>query len=346
MRIIIIVIILVFLCTTTVSALEFTVPPAPESADKYLPADSGTFGNDLWYILKSAVYSLRPNIKAAANTGFSLIAIVVMMSILQSFSGPSKKITELVGTIAIGVLLFKPSTNLIQLGIKSIQELTEYGKLLLPVLTAASAAEGGFSSSAALYAGTVFFNTLLSTGLSVFVTPLLYIYMVLSVAGAAIGEELLTKFQKFAKWLMTWTIKIILYTFTGYMGVTRVISGKVDTAAIKATKIAISGMVPVVGGIISDASESILVSAGIAKNTVGISGFLILASIWIGPFLEIGIQYLLIKITACACSIFGTKQITTLINDFSATLGILLAMTSAVCLLLMISTVCFLKGIS
>lgn len=341
-----IVIIFVFLCATAVSAVEITAPPTPDSANKYLPADSGTFGEDLWYILKTAVYSLCPNIKTAVSTGFSLIAIVIMMSILQSFSGLSKKITELVGTIAIGVLLFKPSSNLIQIGIKSIQELTEYGKLLLPVLTAAAAAEGGFNSSAALYTGTVFFNTLLSTGLSEFVTPLLYIYMVLCIAGAAIGEELLTKFQKFTKWLMIWTMKIILYTFTGYMGVTRVISGKVDASAIKATKIAISGMVPVVGSIISDASESILVSAGIAKSTVGISGFLVLASIWIGPFLEIGTQYLLIKITASVCSIFGTKRITTLVNDFSATLGILLAMTSAVCLLLMISTVCFLKGIS
>ena len=99
------------------------------------------------------------------------------------------------------------------------------------------------------------------------------------------------------------------------------------------------------GGILSDASEAVLVSAGIVKNSAGIYGLLAVTALWIGPFLEIGIQYLCMKITGGICRMIGTKSIGDVINDFSETMGILLAMTGAMCLIVLISTVCFMKGV-
>jgi stage III sporulation protein AE len=101
----------------------------------------------------------------------------------------------------------------------------------------------------------------------------------------------------------------------------------------------------VVGGILSDASEAVLVSAGLVKNAVGVYGLIAIAAIAMGPFLRIGVHYLLVKLTATICNVFGTKNMTGLIEDFSSAMGLLLAMTGSVCLLLLISTVCFLKGV-
>ena len=106
---------------------------------------------------------------------------------------------------------------------------------------------------------------------------------------------------------------------------------------MKATKLTISGMVPVVGGILSDASEAVLVSAGIMKNAAGIYGLLTVIAIWIGPFLRIGVQYLMLKVTSGTCEIFGAKQMTEIMKDFSCAMGFLLAMTGAVCMIFIIS---------
>ena len=115
---------------------------------------------------------------------------------------------------------------------------------------------------------------------------------------------------------------------------------------LKATKLTISGMVPVVGNIISDASEAVLVSTGIMKNAAGIYGLLAILAIWIGPFLQIGIQYLLLKLTSGICEMFTVKSISDLVNDFAAAMGLILAMTGSVCLMFLISTICFMKGVS
>jgi stage III sporulation protein AE len=237
------------------------------------------------------------------------------------------------------------STNsLLNLAAETVTQISSYGKLLLPVITGATAAQGGLNASAALYTGTAFFNAVLSTAMSQVLIPLVYVYVALTIGNHALGEDLLKKLQEFVKWLITWCLKTILYVFTGYMGITGVITGSADAATLKATKLTISGMVPVVGGILSDASEAVLVGAGVVKNGVGIYGAMAVLSIVIGPFLKMGVQYLLLKATAAVCSVLGTKRITTLVQDFAATMGILLGMTGSCCLLMMISIVCFMKG--
>ena len=345
MRRILILLLIICCVSGTVNAMEFTVPHAPDSAEKYMPEDTESFGEGLWYIVKSAIAELQPSLREAGIVCFSIIAMILLVSLLRSFLGNTTQVTALACAVVIGILLIKPSSSLIQLGLQTVEELSEYGKLLLPVITAAMAAGGGSTTSAALYTGTVFFDTLLSMAISKLLVPMIYIYMVLCIACSAIGEELLKNLRSFVKWLMTWTLKILLYTFTGYIGITGVVSGHADAAAIKAAKLTISGVVPVVGNIISDASETILISAGIMRSAVGVYGLLAIAAMWIGPFLLTGTQYLLLKLTTAVCGVFGEKKIVDLIKDFSWIMGFVVAMTGTVCLLLLISIVCFMKGV-
>jgi len=145
---------------------------------------------------------------------------------------------------------------------------------------------------------------------------------------------------------MTWGLKTVLYIFTGYISITGVVGGTTDAAMLKATKLTISGMVPVVGNILSDASEAVLVSAGMMKNAAGIYGILAVISICINPFIRIGSQYLMLKLTAGISEMFGTKQMAGIIKDFCTAMGLVLAMTGAVCMIFLISTICFLRGVS
>ncbi len=174
---------------------------------------------------------------------------------------------------------------------------------------------------------------------------MVYLFLALAVANSAVGEDLLKRMRDFLKNSLSWCLKTILTIFTTYMSITGVVSGTTDAAALKATKVTISSVVPVVGGILSDASEAVLVSAGVMKSAAGTYGILAIMALFLEPFLRIGLHYLLLKATAALCGIFGTKEMTGLIEDFSSAMGLLLAMTGSVCLLLLISMICFLKGV-
>lgn len=322
------------------------LPDTPEIAEQYLPQSTSSFGKDLWYVIKQALNHLTPNLMDAASICSLLIGIVLLLSIMQNLSCSNNQALFLVGILTISALLLENIGSLISLGIQTVTEISQYGVLLLPVLTSSLAAQGGGSSALTLYTGTIIFNTILTNLLSKLIIPAIYIYIAVCISNRAIGNETLGNVGKTIKWTITWILKIFLYIFTGYMSITGIVSGTVDAAAIKATRLAISGAVPVVGNILSDASESLIVGVGIAKNTAGVAGLLTILSMWIGPFLKIGIQFTLFRFVSLICNIFADKRISGIVEDFSATMGFLLAATGSIGFIHLLSTICFIKGVA
>lgn len=325
---------------------EYVPPVPPEDALELIPVQSDSFGKDLWKVITAAFSKLQPDVAVCAGVCLALFGLVMLISMMKTMPGKQTQMAELVGLLAAAALLLRRTSSMVTLAAETVTELSEYGKLLLPVLTAALASQGGYTSSTALYTGTAVFDMLLCGGIANVLIPLVYIFLALAVAASATAERMLASIRDFVKWLLTWSLKMILYIFTGYMSITGVVSGTADAAALKATKLTISGMVPVVGGILSDASEAVLVGAGVMKSAVGVYGLVAMIAIWISPFLRIGILYMLLKLTAALCEIFDVKPVNDLIKSFCSGMGILLGMTGAVCVLQLISTVCFLRGVA
>ena len=336
---------LLLMLATPVHAQEYTAPEAPDSASDLIPIERTTFGQDLWTVIKGAIAKLQPEIASAAKICFALIAITMAISVVNSMPGRSSRVIELVGVVSAAGILLQRSGAMIHAGAETVTQLSEYGKLLLPVMTGALAAQGGITSSSALYVCTTVFNTVLTSIISAVLIPLIYSYLALSIGSCGASQDILIKLCDFVKWLCTWFLRTILYIFTGFIGITGVVSGTTDAAVLKTTRLTMSGMIPVVGGILSDASEAVLVGAGVMKNAAGTYGLIAIIAIWISPFIRIGIQYLLLKLTAAVCDVFGVKQVSDLIGHFSNAMGILLAMTSAICIIMLISITCFMKGV-
>ena len=328
------------------AASEMVAPEVPDDVQALMPPDNIGLGQRLRYLLQEALTQAQPTVAPCIRLcGYTLCALL-LLSLLQRLKGTSSRVVEMGGVFAISVLLLGGTGEMIRLGTDTVQQISQYGKLLLPVLTAALAAQGGSVSAAAMYTSTAIFDALLCSLISSILLPMVWVYLVLSVVGAATQDDLLRRLRDLIKQLMSWSLKLILYVFTGYISLSGIISGAADQTAVKAAKLTISGMVPVVGGILSDASESVLIGAGIVKNSVGIYGLLGVLAVTVVPFITVGIHYLAIKLTAALSSAIATKNLTVLMSDFSTAMGFIVAITGSECLIQLISIICFLKGMT
>ena len=344
MRHILVIIIVVHLLLLPVRAVEFTAPTVPEAGQRYMPDETENLGEGLLYVIRAALQTIHPSIAEAVRTCASLVIVSLLVAMLINVSPQVQNVVTMAGVAVTGVMVLQPIKSLVRLGIDTVTQLSQYGKLLLPVMTGALAAQGSVTKSGTIYAATVFFDALLSTAVARLLSPMIYIFICVGIAGKLLHQSMLDNLKSSVKSLMTWGLKLILYVFTGYISITGVVSGTTDAVMLKATKLTISSMVPVVGGILSDASEAILVSAGLMKNTAGIYGMLALISVAIGPFLELGVQYILLKTCSGICQMFGTPKIAGVIKDFSDSMGLILAMIGTVCVILLISIICFMRG--
>lgn len=330
---------------TSSIAEGFTAPNVPESGKALMP-NASTLSEGLSMILQDVIPLIRPDLYEASKVCLAVIAAVMITSVIQSFSKSQKEVCDIAGTASIAATLLLSANSMIRLGSDTVVEMTEYGKLLIPVMTAALAAQGAIGTSAALYTATMGIISLIGTAMSKLLLPMIYLFLALAMASGATGQDMLKQFRNLMKDGISWFLKTVLTIFTTYMGLTGIISGTTDNTAAKITKAAISSVVPVVGGILSDASESVLASAAMTKNAVGLYGLFAILAVFLNPFIKIGCHYLLLKATGAVCAIFGSKTMTELIGDFSTAMGLLLGITGSVCLLLLISTICFIRGVS
>ncbi len=337
-------ILLILTLAIPVQAEELIAPEVPYTARENMPQNTHSFSGALLELAQRGIKLLRPEIADAVRCCSQVLFAAMIFSILSVLTEKTHATMSMATAVTIGAFMLQHTNSLIRLASDTVWEICEYGKLLCPVLTAALAAQGGIAVSSALCVGTTAVITLLNTLVSRLIVPMVYIFLTFSVASCALGEEMLKKFADTVKRFLCWLLKTILILFTTYMSVTGVVSGTTDMAALKAAKLTISSVVPVVGGILSDASESVLTSMAVVKNTAGIYGIIAVLAVFLGPFLKVGIQYLLLKASAAICSVFGNKNITALVEDFSAALGLLVAMVASSCMLVLISTVCYLKG--
>ncbi len=318
----------------------------PSEAQELLPVETVSEDNDLWDGAWQMFLRCLPLSQESFRDALRMCAVILALTALFSVCrmlSVSETAVRVAGALGLCAAMLGGMQSMVTLASDTVRQIGDYSALLLPVLASAAAMSGGVTASGALYAGTVMFSELLLQLISKLLIPAVWFYLTVSVAEAALEGETLGELRSFVGWLISKTLRVLVYVFLAFLSITGVIGGAADANAVKATKAAVSGMVPVVGGIISDASETLLAGAGILKNSIGIFGMLAVLAICLLPFLKVGIHYLLMKLTAAVSGTVGLPPHVKLVRHFSTAMGYLLGMCGACGLLMLISSVCFLK---
>ncbi len=271
----------------------------------------------------------------------AVLLVVVLCGAVEGFGqGTGGKVTAflpMAGALSIALLTAGSLDSLIGLGTETIVELSVFSKALLPTLAAATAASGAVTSATVHQVTTVFFVELLLELVNGLLVPLVYLYIGALTAAAVLPEGRLGAVAEGLKKAVTWALTTALLAFTVYLSIARVLSGAADGATVKVAKAAISGAVPVVGSILADAAETVLVGAGMLRSTIGVFGMLAILAACAYPFLQLGVQYLLYKLTAFLAAALGAAGLCKLIDGLGGAFGLVLGMTGSCALLLLIS---------
>ena len=291
-------------------------------------------------LLESGQAQAGTALQKALRRGVVLLLLVLFCQVAGGFlAEDGLQIVTIGGAMAITVTAAADLTAMAGLGRSAIDSLDTFSKALLPTLAAATAATGSATASAARQMATMLFSDILITVISRLLLPMVYAYLVLCAAKAALGNDGLGKLAGFVKWGSTSLMTVLLLAFTAYLTVSGSIAGSADAATLKAAKFTISTVVPVLGGILSDATESVMAGAALLKNAVGVIGLIAVLGICLTPFLQLGIHYLVYKLTAALAGTVADKRLSDLIDSISGAFGLILGMTGACSLLLLISIV-------
>lgn len=301
------------------------------------------------HLLARAAEHLPKVLRAGLSSAVSLLIVVVFCAMAEGMNGAGSQTGELnvcvmAGALAITAVSANQVSSMMGLGRETIDRMQGFSGVLLPIVAACTAAAGAPAAAAVRQVATALFSNLLLTLIDRLLVPLVYAYVVACTAHAAVGSSGLDKVAGLLKWVVNRTLTVLLVLFMTYLTVSGAAAGATDATALKVTKLAISTVIPVVGGIVSNAAQTLLVGAGLLKNTVGVFGMLAVLGICIVPFLQLGVQYLVYKFCGALAATLADNRLVKLIDSIGTAFALMLGMTGASALLLLISMVSGIAG--
>lgn len=309
------------------SELEGTAGAYLEGYLSWEEAAAGDFSAGVSAILSSGKTPGLLALREAARSGLLLFTVALLGGIAETLrTGPPSGVDpiRLATTVCVTALAVSDVNSLMGLGRETLTKMSSFALTLLPVVTAASAAAGTPTAALVRQGATLLFFDLLLELAQGIILPLILAYAAALCAQAALGNEGLKRVAGLLKWCATGLLSLLLSGFVLYLTVSGAVAGNADALAQKAAKTALSGMVPVVGSILSDAAETVVAGAGVVKGSLGVAGLLAVLCICLGPFLRLGCHYLIYKLTAALASLVTTGPAATLLDAMGSAFALLL----------------------
>ncbi len=319
-----------------------------EALSDVSPTSAGDFGKELWRIVSGAISGAGLALKPALFSAGKVLAAAMLCAFASGAQEDAgmKLPAQLAGAFAITALCTRDVSSMIGLARETVTKISDFTALLLPVLSSSLAASGGSVSAGTLLAGGSFAMSLLTKLASGVLIPLVYVYILLSAAECAADGGGLGKIRELGGRALCLLIKGLCAVFTAYLSISRVLTGSADTLALKAAQAAFSGMVPVVGSMLSDASASLLAGAGLIRSAAGAFGILAVISMAIAPFLRLGAFYLALKLAGAIADGAVLKPQAALMSNLASAMGYMLAIAASALWMSLVSAACFLKAVN
>lgn len=314
-----------------------------QAAGEYGVEEGATLEEALPLVLEQGMDSLEEVLRSGVAVGCRLLGVAALCALARSMVGNglggTVRAVEMAGALAVTALAAGDMGAMIGLGRETVAAMDQFSKLLLPVMAVLTAATGSVTAAAARQGATMLFSSVLIQLIDKLLIPLVYVYVALCCAQAAADNQGLKKLAGLVKGVVSGTVTALLLAFVAYLTASSSVAGSADAAAVKAAKLAISRAVPVVGGILSDAAESVLVGAGVLRGSVGVMGMLVVLAICVGPFLHLGTHYLTYKLAAALAGTVAPGELAGLIDSLGGAFGLVLGMTGACAVLMLVSVV-------
>lgn len=320
-----IIFVLIFLILLSVRASAFEIPDI-DGYDMFQTTAteimSGGFSLDPIDMFNSVINSVMTEIKEFSSNA----AVILVMAVLSSMIGnlnisfgenaSGKAAFFAFFTLISGLALSCFSTAL-SYGAEVMSHMTSFMNKLTPVLMITLFACCKSVSAAAfepVLSGAVFVVSII---IEKCLLPLMTFSAVLAVAGNVGDKARISGFIKIVKSVTKWLMAFVITLFTGINAVYGFSTATLDAAGAKTIKFAVGSLVPVVGGFLSDTLETVMTSAGLLKNAVGVSGIVIISGICITPIIKIGVMQLMLKFVAAISEPVTDARISSMLWDIS-----------------------------
>jgi stage III sporulation protein AE len=298
-------------------------------------------GSVIRNIIKYAAGEVFKNVKLLAGFTIFVLLCALLKNLQTSFN--SKAIGEagfFMCYAASVTLLLNAFTSAVHMSTKSISDITTFMYTAAPAMMSFTAAQGGIASALALYPVLAIALNIGAGVINSVCIPLVFFSAVISIVDNISEKVNLNGLSRFLRQFSLWTMGVRMTVLAAIAAISGTMGAAVDTVTGKTVKFAVSAVVPVVGKCLADATDTVLGSALLIKNTAGVAIMLAIIAISIIPLIKILAMIIIFKLTGIICAPLADNRMTNCLSQVVSSLaGILGAAFSVACLFLVFTAI-------
>ncbi len=259
----------------------------------------------------------KPPFEALSVAAACVIALAAVSQFIPGGINASKALRFTAGIItALSVVI--PLSSCITRAVSAIALSSSFVKALVPVLAAIITA-GGKPALALTYNSLSFAAaqavSMLGNGL---IRPVIQVVMSLSVISCVSQSADISKIVDFAKKTVIFIMSLSATVFVTMLSLKGMLAASADTVAVRGIRFLIGNMIPVVGGAVSDAYQSIVGTLSLVKNTVGVFALAAVAVINLPVIAECVIWVFSLNMLALFGDVFSQNTLSNLFRSVSS----------------------------
>ncbi|MBR5682339.1 MAG: hypothetical protein IKW96_03520 [Ruminococcus sp.] len=274
--------------------------------------------------------------KAAEKTGVSrenvlgllgtVIVVALVSAVLKSagsgFINDSPELYSAVCNITAAAVIMPPVFSTFSRTLEAVKLGGGFLTAFIPVFAGITAVSGGIATAGVYDVAVLAASELILQLSGSFLMPLLSASAMLSVTGSVFKGADMSGMVQLIKKTVTWLLTSSMLLFTGFVTLKCTLAGKADGAASKTVRFMISGLVPVVGGAVTDAYATVRSSFEVIRGTVGTAGCFAIILIMLPPVIQIMIFRLVMWTGAAVAELFGEDSMSKLLKSFDSALAV------------------------
>lgn len=306
--------------------------PDPEGLTKLTPRGVFTL------LLDSAKQAAQGPLKALALV-MGVLLVYTLLNTLKTSLGekPLKGVFDAVCALCIAGAVITPLAGCISYCSETITQAGNFSNAFLPVF-AGLAAASGHPASAVVFQGLMvtLSDAIIRIASTTFV-PMVGIYLAFCIVGSVAPGVHIAGLSGFVKKAVTWGLGLCATVFVGLLTVQGLIAGATDTVAVKTAKFMVGSFIPVVGGALSDALNTVVGCANLLKTATGAYAIIVFLVIFLPPVLECLLWMLALDLSASVAEILDVGNMKGILKAIRESLSVMTALVITACTALIVS---------
>ncbi|WP_078391691.1 stage III sporulation protein AE [Shouchella patagoniensis] len=243
-----------------------------------------------------------------------LLLLTIFSYILQSFQNAFEhqtvsKAAYSVTLLVLCMIAMNGFHTAITYAMEAIDTMVHFTIALLPLLLAMMASLGGLSSSALFHPVIIFLVHTSGLLVNTFVLPMLFISAVLGIVSTFSDNYKVTRLANLFRVGAIGLLGVFMTVFLGVVSVQGTTAAAADGLTIRTAKFIAGNFIPVVGRIFTDATDTVMSASLLLKNTVGMSGLVVLLAICAFPAMKVLSIALIFQLSAAVLQPLGNGAI-------------------------------------